>query len=695
MEPSKAYNTSQTSQDNYLDLYDIKNRGAFPPEYSEAEAKYRTDILQGLQLAYAVREQPQMELNDKTYSMYYLINRQQDMAYNPPKLNPTDSRIVTGVTHEKDNTIEQIIVDMNFQPKFCAFNESDPKMVDFVELATSVVKKSLDKEKFDSKIGDYSRINISQGNVFINEERKKKYQARKICLNPGAPAYKRKWTTVLELVDEYCESVAIPNTAVYMPNLLEPNLHKQPRIWIVLHVPRTDAEQVFRDFPRWKNVPLYPTSTVPPNTNGQWGDFYLQQPQKDYVEIIVTQSEVQNDYNIMVNSVLMYPVQEENGKITGYPLTEVSPSGCYTLIKGDNEKIPFYAYGRSVPSKNEVKEEVANEFLRIAVHKFRYSAFPSVGNMADKVLPATIWNPAEVIPDLDAANVKVLNPNGMLTQSDFSFYKMIMGSIDDTSVSQALDAGATGTQTATEYVDQKKQGLKKLGISIDGTTDFLREFYWNRLWNEIEYFATKKKIYDPEEQKFITAYEDILSGMNSTGSSGGTHYHLQDDVSQVDPYEEFKKQKMSGKGTKHVYVNPKQAKEDMKKLKDKMYVQVVSEPDGQNQSLLGILFNILTQYGNLRGGPIPNLNYDYLDKIIGQNSGFDINKIFLPNQTKPQAPMVPSGGQPGLDGSMPMVPNGSNGKNLPVSPTPAGAQPMPGVASMTKPAQNGILSGSY
>lgn len=670
-------NANSQAMPNVLDFYDATKRGAPAPDYSEAEARYRSQVLTGLQLSYNVREQPQMELNEKTYSFAYLVNRQQDMAYNPPKLNPTDSRIVTGVTHEKDNTIEQIISDMNFKPKVCAYDEDNPMMVDFVQLGTALLKKSLENEMFDSKIGDFSRINVSQGNVFIMEERKKRYEARKICLNPLAPSYQRRWTTVLEVADEYCESVAIPNTAVYLSNLLESNIHKQPRIWVVMHVPRTDAEQMFREFPRWASVPVYPSSTVPPNTNGIWGDFYLQQPQKDYCEVILTESEVLNDRNVTVNGVLMYPVQYENGKITGYPLTEFSPSGLYSLVKGDNEKIPFYAYGRSVPSKNEVKEEVANEFMRIAVHKFRYSAFPSVGNLSDKVLPASIWNPAEVVPDLDGAQVKVLNPNGSLSTSDFSFYQMIMNSIDDTSVSKALEGGSDGkSQTATEYVDQKKQDLKKLGITIDGTTDFLREFYWLRLWNLIEYLDQKKTVYSVEEQKFVDAYDSLIASDGNSVAQGNVRYHMQDDVSKIDPYEEFKKQKNSLKGTRHVYVNPKQAKADFKTLKDKIYIRVVSEPDGQNQSLLGILFNLLTQYSNLRGQPIPNLNYGYIDKIIGQNSGFDIDKIFLPNQPQTQVPgQVP--GTPGIPGQPGQVPNLPN---------------LPGILTQPKPPQNSVLA---
>jgi len=679
---------NQTTVVDPLDYYDTQKRGANPPEYTAAEATYRNEILMGLQLAYNVREQPQMELNDKPYSIYYLTNRQQDMAYNPPRLNNTDARIVTGVTHEKDNTIEQIISDLSFKPQICAFDEDDPLMVDFVELGTALLRRSLEKENFQSKIGDFSRINISQGNVFIKDQKKKKQVLRKICTNPSAPTWLQKFTTIVEDKGWCYEAVALPNTGVYFSNLLENDWHRQPRTWLVIHVPRTEAEKEFGQFPRWQNVPRFPTTTVPPNINGIWGDFYLKQPQKDYVEIILTESEVMNDYNVLVNSVLMYPVQELNGKVIGYPLTEFSPSGRYTIIKGDNEKIPFYAYGRSVPSKNEVKEEVANEFLRIATHKFRYSAFPSVGNNSDKVLPASIWDPAEVIPDLNGQDLSILNPNGILTQADFSFYNMIMESISDTSVSDAVEGQQDPNQTATQYVDQKKAQLKKLGITIDGTVDFLKEFYWNRLWCMIEDMDTQMQTWDDDEQNWKQDYEQIMAS-NPIAGNGSVQYHMQDDISKVDPYELFKQERMSTKKQKHVYVSPKIAKDRFKKLKDKIYIKVVSEPDGQNQSLLGILFNLLTQYANLQGHPIQNLNYAYLDKIIGQNSGFDIDKIFLPPQpqaTPPVGQMPPQGGLPtggGTQGGQQQT-NG-NTPNLPN---------MPGISTPSKPPQNAILAGT-
>jgi hypothetical protein len=169
--------------DNKLNsLYDTKTRGAEAPDYSQNEMKYRSDLLNKLQLSYKTREQPHQELNDKSYSEYYLINRQQDMAYNPPKKNPSDSRVVTGVIHEKDTTVQEIISSMNLQPQVCFYDEDNPDYADIGNFLTAKLRNSFEKEVFDAKSPEYIRINISQGNVFALEQRTKIYDTKKYLL---------------------------------------------------------------------------------------------------------------------------------------------------------------------------------------------------------------------------------------------------------------------------------------------------------------------------------------------------------------------------------------------------------------------------------------------------------------------------------------------------------------------------------
>lgn len=635
---------------NYKSLYNVEKRGSEIPDYSPAEVNYRNDILNKLQMSYNIRERSHSELNDKTYSEYYLINRQQDMAYNPPKKNPGDSRLVTGITHEKDNTIQQLIVDMNLQPQLEAYDQDDPEMKDWASFLTSLVKKSLKKEGFKKKFADYVRVNISQGNAFILEQRTKKYETRKVPIGNAPSPYLQKFNTITEMTDEYCESVGVPNTAVYLANLLEPELAKQEYVFVVLHMPTTSVAQMFKDFPRWESVPKTPTWTVPANTDGLWGDYWLQQPAKDYTEVIVYMNKPNNECQWFLNGTMMYPIEEKGGKIIGFPLTYFSPSGEYMLTKWNNERIPFFAYAKGIPTKNEVKEETANEFLRIATHKFRYSAFPSLGNNTDKIMPANIWDPSVIIPDVRGEDLSVLNPNGTLTQPDFSFYEMIMNSIDETSISKSLEGSNNQNVTATQYVDQKKENLKKLGITIDGTIEGLRDFFWLRLMNEMFYIDQKKKIYSKDEQKLIEMYDSFLGEDMPNGRP--TQFNLVDTLPKLDPYQMFMQEHQNPTKPRQMYIDPKKMKEVWLKIKDRFYMNVVSQPDGQNQSLLGILFNLLTQYQTLRGGVIPNLNWDYMDKLIDENSGFQSNKLFTKVPVNQMAQIMPAmgGNMPGVDG---------------------------------------------
>ncbi len=643
-------------------LYDLQKRGTEAPDYTPEEAAYRSKILNQLQMDYMLREQSHMELDEKTYSEYYLINRQQDMAYNPPRKNNSDSRIVSGITHEKDSTILSIIDDMNFQPKVKIFDKDDNLLEDDSVVLTARLKKILIQDNFKEKLSEFSRVNIAQGNVFIEEKPySEKYTTSKIPLNEKTnDPFKMKWKTIVKKEMQPCSSNIIPNTAVFLPNLLEKDIHKQDHVWVVMHIPTVLVAQYYKDFPRWKNVPKFGSNMVPSNVNGIWGDYFLQQPQNDYTEVGMYQSEARNEYQITLNGVMMYPVQTEDGITTGFPLTHFSPSGKYSIVKGDNEPIPFFAYGKSVPSKTEVKEETQNELMRLMVYKMRQAARPPVGNNSDKILQSNIWDPGIVTPDISKEELSILTPNAGITVADFSFYKLISESIAESSVSETLEGSNDNPNiTATQYIDQKKQSLKKLGLSIDNVINFLKEVYWLKLFNDVQYITEKTKKYNPETEKLEEVYSSfIIEDSSPDGTMTKTEVRFIDDNSVRDSQDVLNEEESIGGDTKILYVRPEYLKNIVNNLKDKIYIDVVSEPEGQNQSLLSILFNLLTQYTNLRGGPIPNLNYDYIDKLIGQNSGFQTDKIFNKNVPQPQ-PAVGPDGQPveqPAEGSTPVLP---------------------------------------
>lgn len=636
-------------------LYDLQKRGSEAPDYSPAETSYRNKVLNRLQQCYTLREGGHMELNDMTYSEYYLINRQQDMAYNPPKKNAADSRIVSGVTHEKDSTILSILTSLNLQPKVRVFDSNDHELVDASTVLTARLKKSLIKDDFKEKEPKLFRVNISQGNVFVEERRNIKWTAKKVQINKTEDPTKKKFKTILEKVDEGCTTDLIPNVGVFFPNILENDLHKQPFIFAVMHVPTEAVAQVYKDFPRWKNVPKYPSQTVPSNVDGLWGDYFLQVPVQDFTEVIVYQSEMGNEYQVYLNGVQMFPIEEQDGMIVGYPLTEFSPSGKYTIVKGDNELIPFFAYGKSTPAKTQVKEETINELMRLMVYKMRQSAKPPIGNNSDKVLQANVWDPGVVTPDIRKDELSILTPNAGITSADFQFYNLIQQSISDSSVSASVEGtNQQGGLTATQYLDQKRENLKKLGLSIDNTIEFLRKLFWLRLYNEINYLDKKERRYDIEDEEFVEAYSSFSIDHSIDGAKGKLDINFVDDnsgrIGNSYMKDMMSEEESSDIPVRKMFVRPDYIKGIVKNLSNKIYIDVVAEPEGQGQQLLGSLFNLLTQYANLRGGDTKNVNFEYIEKIIGQNSGFDSEKIFIkapPVDVNEQAGMMPGMDQPG------------------------------------------------
>jgi len=632
-------------------LYDQQKRGAAAPIYSPTEDKYRSDKFTKLSTAYQIRESSHMEFNDMTYSESYLRNRQQDMAYNPPKRNPADSRLVSGITHEKDSTILSILMQMNFQPKIRVFDEDNVELYDASTILTAKLKKTLIKDNFRDKLSDFLRVNIAQGNAFVEERRVQRWKAKKTPLNKTSDPSKTKWKTVLEKEDEGCTSVLVPNTAVFLGDITQSDIYKQPYVFVVMHVPTVEVARVFKDFPRWKNVPKFPTDFIPVNVDGIWGDYYLQRPMQDFTEVIIYQSMPDNEYQVYLNGVQMFPVQEENGVITGYPLTEFSPSGKYTIAKADNERIAFFAYGRSTPSKTEVKEETMNELMRLMVYKMRQSAKPPVGNNSDKVLQSNVWDPGVITPDIRQEELSILTPNAGITGADFSFYNLIQQSVAESSVSASVEGTNQNELTATQYLDQKRENLKKLGLSIDNTINFLRDIYWLRLYSELGYFKKKDGKYNTEDDMWKKAYESFVADENIDGVKGSVEVNFVDsNEGRTDNQfmksimEEEEKRKSP---TRIMFARPEYIQDIVENLKDKIYIDVVAEPEGQEAQLIAALFNLLMQYTNLRGGQTENINFDYLEKVIGDNSGFDAKKLFKKPEPNPMGGgMLPPGTPP-------------------------------------------------
>ena len=549
---------------------------------------------------------------------------------------------------------------MNFQPEVTPFDKNDRLIVDAATIFTARIKKTLLQSNFKDEMENIARLLVSRGNVFVDIKKQEKWHVRKVMTGAKitAPLANQKvsWKTIYEKECDYCTIDTLPPTSIFPVNIRENGMKGQSRFYTVRHYPISQLAQVFNNNPRWKAVPKNPTLTVPDLINGIWGDYYLKLPVTDYGELIVMQSEVYNEYNCWINGVQMYPVQEENGEITGYPLSQISPTGSFTTCKGDYERIPFFFFSKSNPDKNFVKEEELNEVMRLMVLMLRQKTQPPIGNNTNRVLQSNLWLPNMIISDIKKEDLSILTPHQGIGQAEFSFWKMLSDSIDESSVSKSLEGSQTGDMTLGQYTDQKKEGLKKLGLCLDRVVDLLRQIYWNILDNEISYIDQKVKKYK-DDGTFEEAYNSFSIEDTIDGKKGNIKINLTDTPDDIDTYAEAKKEAELPNLNRNYWVKPSDLKDLLKRIRDQVWMNVVSQPEGEQVTLLGMLFNLLTSYSNLKGGDTKKINFDYLETIIAENSGFDSNKLFLEESLEPplpqqQIPVDPTASAPVLPQNM-------------------------------------------
>src|SRR5690606_453725 len=94
-------------------------------DYSDEERKYLDKLMKLAAFAREQRDDTHAELDDMDYVTYYETNAKAAGSYMEPKRNKEDTRIVTGTTHEKENTLLSSLLNYNLEPDITAYNEDE------------------------------------------------------------------------------------------------------------------------------------------------------------------------------------------------------------------------------------------------------------------------------------------------------------------------------------------------------------------------------------------------------------------------------------------------------------------------------------------------------------------------------------------------------------------------------------------
>lgn len=446
-----------------------------PPVLTAEEIAERFFDLNKLFSISQIRESPHPQFDGMGYMKYNETNEMADISYIPPKKNKYDTRVTSGVTHEKDTSILSLLQNFKFEPQVSIFYK-DKELPELSTSCTAWLRKTRELDHYDEKRPIHYRNLLVQGTSFTQIKHVQQWVPNKVVTNTNGDytdldgitwenmGYRKQFEgTTCDLVD---------GKKVFLEDYYQADIRKQVGIYTVEYIPRELIESIWKNSPRWKHVPkkCAPNGTIGAMiTQGSiYSDWFFITLDFDKIEVIQAQRPFENRYQIYLNGIPMLKA--------GFPLTEISPSGLPFIAKGDIDQMNMCAYSKSIPAKTKMDQALYDALNRIALIKFEQSAFPPAGNNTGRNLSPEIFMPTKITRNLRKEDISILTENNGLTASDFSYMQMIKEQIDNKSVTSLLENGQQqGEMTLGQYLDMQKRQLVKLGSIFDGVINWEKQ----------------------------------------------------------------------------------------------------------------------------------------------------------------------------------------------------------------------------
>ncbi|KKQ99946.1 MAG: hypothetical protein UT24_C0020G0014 [Candidatus Woesebacteria bacterium GW2011_GWB1_39_12] len=457
----------------------------FSPIYSNEEMEYNRFWMKRAQSAYNQHTGLFTEFDDKSFLDWVETNRKSSNSYNPPKTNEEDSRIVSGITREKNNTILSALLNFNFEGNITAYDQEDNKLREMGYVVEDSVRKSRTLEGYEAKRLLYYKEFLDQGNVFVLEFEKENIICDKKVLRgnlkeAGKNLKSVSWEKKLKRLYSSCESEMISIEDVYLGNIKEFFIQKQPYV-IIRMVKHYEVEkQKYGDWERWQNVSRKVQTFLSQSqdiTSQDFNNWSMVTIEENMVEELHCFDPINNEYAIFLNGISMLPKE--------FPLTAISPSRLIPIAKGDNEPISrYFAYSRSTSSKTEVDQKYFDEWLRVLLLKSKKSADPPMANNTGKIISRKLMLPGKIAQGINPALIGPIGPTEGMTQAEFAMFSLVKQIINEKSFDPTLSGDEIGgNPTATEMIQRKQQQMMKLGQTIMGIVEFEKQLIRLRIFN--------------------------------------------------------------------------------------------------------------------------------------------------------------------------------------------------------------------
>lgn len=641
------------------------------------------------------RDIGRQEFDDMTFLKYYDVLKKADDQYVAPRKNKQDISINTGTIRDKDTSLVEYAMKHDFEPVAQVYDDTDDMLAELAETGEDLVRKSLQIENDKEKMKLVARSMVAFGTALVEEAWVERWILQKTLkkgYKAGMGSDQAEWEEKLVKQYDGCQSKLWDLRKCYFGDIRKFFMNGpqgQPYFFTVEYESYDVVKQIFQNWDRFKYVPQVITLTPEMTSAATYSSAWTLRPvTQNYCEIVRYYDPVANEFALTLNGVDMLPIMEkkttQNGQektlVSGFPLTEVSPSGAIPFAKFDLEPMHDFAYSKSQPGKMRVWGDIENMLAKLYLWMIKQKARPTMGNKSGKNFGEEVTDPGTVINDIRDGDLFPVLPNfvGMMP-ADFSFYELTKKELEKNSVQDSFQGinPSAADKTATQDMNEMKASSLKVAALFDGLISGRCQLYWLRTYNIAKNWT---KPIDTQIDTFKKALVNKYRTVSVPSEVDGGQKAMKKivfttslpkgkdklEASQKVHQEELDHQKNDGGGEMRLaYLHP----EEYAKMPLSWYYTCVPVPNG-NDPLAYMMFSKQIADAQTFFGP-DSLNVKKLKHKFASMTGQDFDTWFINEQELQQKQMAaqqaaaaagaPGGGVPGQTGGGPSIAGAAKG----------------------------------
>ncbi len=498
---------------------DEKSEKDTEPDLSEELESQIHMIIDRAQRARDAREDKHREFDGLPYMDDYQANLDAKNTYLTPKKNDDEVRVNTSTTEKKLEAMVNELLSMNLQHEVLAFDHRDRQISglgkDFEDIVTRTNK--IEKEEDEWKEIVYELV--SQRAVFVKE------------------VFEEKETRDKNRKHRMAKKQLIPGRKIFLGDINIPihRLDEQPYIIEYDRVYYSQAEALFGDNDNWEFV--QPGGTKNEEFAGDdYYDWRMFELKENEAEIIRYYSVPDDEYQVIVNGIPMKETQ--NSLPWDYD--------GYNIAAAHVKSMRYdFAYGKPPVASAKTLQGLENEMIRNLIRKFRQALEPPLATESNDQFSRDMWSPASITKGVDANQLNPLIDHDGVNNSEFNMYQLITKKTEEfvgmSRLAQGL--GSQQDKTATEALEQLKQGIKMLGLAVFALMKLRRELTFMRIKNVLQnYTKPEGSVMDKEAGKIRAKYRQFtLKDTNIEGGRGTKIIQMRDRSLTDDEIKQIKK----------------------------------------------------------------------------------------------------------------------------------------------------------